>query len=90
MHASLMCATLTNELTEQKYTANGNSGNSFSNPQGYCIAFTNNDGKAAKGSATLSGNTYNIADTDGKYIFNQMNGVKITGVDNNNIEGSIE
>ena len=76
-NATIRGATLTNELKEQKYTANGNSGNSFSNPQGYCIAFTNNDGKAAKGSATLSGNTYRVTDENGSYIFNQMNGATL-------------
>ncbi len=76
-NATVSGATLTNELEEQKYTANGNLGNSFSNPQGYCIAFTNNDGKAAKGSATLSGNTYSVADENGSYIFNQMNGATL-------------
>lgn len=76
-NATISNATLTNTLEEQKYTANGNSGNSFSNPQGYCIAFTNNDGKAAKGSATLSGNTYSVADKNGSYIFNQMNGATL-------------
>ena len=76
-NATISGASLTNTLKEQKYTANGNSGNSFSNPQGYCIAFTNNDGKAAKGSATLSGNTYSVADENGSYIFNQMNGATL-------------
>ena len=76
-NATISGATLTNTLEEQKYTANGNSGNSFSNPQGYCIAFTNNDGKAAKGSATLSDNTYSVADENGSYIFNQMNGATL-------------
>lgn len=70
-------ATLTNKVTEQSYEANGNEGNNFSKPLGYCIAFTNTDGVAATGSATLSNNTYSVSDADGGYIFNQMDGATL-------------
>lgn len=70
-------ATLHNNVTEQSYQKNGNEGNNFSKPLGYCIAFTNIDGVAATGSATLSDNTYNITDEDGDYIFNQMDGATL-------------
>lgn len=70
-------ATLNNNVTEQSYQKNGNEGNNFSKPLGYCIAFTNTDGVAAIGSATLSNNIYSIADEDGDYIFNQMDGATL-------------
>ena len=75
--ATITGATLTNTLKTQSYNKNGNEGNNFSQPLGFCIAFTNNDGEAAIGYATLSGNTYSVADENGSYIFNQMNGATL-------------
>lgn len=75
--ATITGATLTNTLKTQSYNKNGNEGNNFSQPLGFCIAFTNNDGEAAIGYATLSNNTYSVADENGSYIFNQMNGATL-------------
>lgn len=78
-NATIDGAKLSNTVAGQSYAATGNEGNNFSVVKGYCIAFTNTDGVKSKGTATLTNNTYSIADEDGKHIFNQLKGATITG-----------